>query len=168
VRVVLTADRDRYEPGDTTRVAVRTTDASGRPVPATVLLRGVDAKLVAMGVAGFSDPIALTGTSRCSAGGASHPIVLSGPDGEAEPRAAGTEGRPATGAGGVPRRPADAGDHHGRRGPGAGRLHAARRPHDPADRGNRADREPPAGAASIGIPVGLPFFVEATPPNTRR
>lgn len=57
ITVTLTADRDRYAPGDTATVTVRTVDGAGQPVPASVLLRGIDEKLLAMGVAAFSDPL---------------------------------------------------------------------------------------------------------------
>ncbi len=59
ITVTLTADRDRYAPGDSATVTVRTVDGAGRPVPASVLLRGIDEKLLAMGVAAFSDPLDL-------------------------------------------------------------------------------------------------------------
>jgi len=59
IAVTLAADRDRYEPGDTATVTVRTVDGAGRPVRASVLLRGIDEKLLAMGAAAFSDPIDL-------------------------------------------------------------------------------------------------------------
>jgi len=57
--VALTVDRAGYEPGGRASVTVLTADAAGRPVSASVLLRGVDEKLLAMGVAGFADPIEL-------------------------------------------------------------------------------------------------------------
>ena len=59
ISVALTADRDRYEPGARATVAVRTVGRDGRPVRASVLVRGVDEKLVAMGAAGFADPLEL-------------------------------------------------------------------------------------------------------------
>jgi uncharacterized protein YfaS (alpha-2-macroglobulin family) len=59
ISVALAADRTRYAPGDTATVTVRTTDAAGRPVPASVLLRGIDAKLFEMGDAAFADPLGL-------------------------------------------------------------------------------------------------------------
>lgn len=51
IGVELTADRTRYKPGERATVSVRTTDAEGRPIPADVVLRGVDEKLFSIGQA---------------------------------------------------------------------------------------------------------------------
>ena len=56
--VKLSGDRAGYRPGETAAVTVRTTDEAGRPVPATVTLRVVDEKLFAMGAAQIADPLA--------------------------------------------------------------------------------------------------------------
>jgi hypothetical protein len=56
--VKMSSDRTAYRPGDTATIQVRTTDARGRPVPATVTLRAVDEKLFAMGLASVIDPLA--------------------------------------------------------------------------------------------------------------
>ncbi len=57
ITVGLTADRSRYAPGGTANVAIRTTDARGRPVAASVILRAVDQKLFAMGAAAAFEPL---------------------------------------------------------------------------------------------------------------
>jgi hypothetical protein len=51
IGVELTADRARYRPGERATVFVRTTDAEGRPIPTDVVLRGVDEKLFSIGQA---------------------------------------------------------------------------------------------------------------------
>ncbi len=53
----LQPDRSRYAPGDEVTVKVRTRDAHGRPLPATVILRAVDEKLYTIGAAGADDPL---------------------------------------------------------------------------------------------------------------
>jgi len=55
--VGLSGDRSSYRPGETVTVTVRTKDATGRPTPATVTLRAVDEKLFAMGAAQIADPL---------------------------------------------------------------------------------------------------------------
>ena len=55
--VALTADRERYAPGETVTLDVRTSDPAGRPVPASVVLRAVDEKLYAIGAAYDQNPL---------------------------------------------------------------------------------------------------------------
>ena len=55
--VALRPDRPRYAPGETVVLDVRTSDAKGTPVAATVVLRAVDEKLYAMGNAANEDPL---------------------------------------------------------------------------------------------------------------
>ncbi len=57
LQVDLTSGAARYAPGDTATVGIRTRDASGVPIPATVILRAVDEKLFAMGAASADDPL---------------------------------------------------------------------------------------------------------------
>ena len=57
LKVDITADRDRYAPGDTAHVTVTTQDASGHPVAASVFVQAVDEKLFATGDASVFDPI---------------------------------------------------------------------------------------------------------------
>ncbi len=49
--VELTPDRERYAPGETVEVAVRTTRADGEAAPASVVVRAIDEKLYAMDLA---------------------------------------------------------------------------------------------------------------------
>ncbi len=51
LRLEVVPDRATYEPGDDAAVTVRATDAAGRPVAATIVLRAVDEKLYAIGAA---------------------------------------------------------------------------------------------------------------------
>ncbi|MEP6638339.1 MAG: Ig-like domain-containing protein [Chloroflexota bacterium] len=53
----LTTDQPRYGPGAEVKLTVTTRDPSGKPVPATVVLRGVDEKLFAIGAATAADPL---------------------------------------------------------------------------------------------------------------
>ncbi|MDO8485618.1 MAG: Ig-like domain-containing protein, partial [Candidatus Limnocylindrales bacterium] len=55
--VALATNRERYAPGETVTVNVRTTDQAGRPVSASVVLRAVDEKLFAIGAAYDPDPL---------------------------------------------------------------------------------------------------------------
>ena len=55
--IQLTPDAPRYAPGQRATIAVRTTDADGRPTPATVVLRAVDEKLFSIGAAEADDPL---------------------------------------------------------------------------------------------------------------
>ena len=55
--ITMNADKARYEPGDTATVSVRTLDRSGRPVAASVFVRAVDEKLYAMGAAVEETPV---------------------------------------------------------------------------------------------------------------
>ncbi len=55
--VDVTADRDRYAPGDTATVTVRTRDAAGHPVAASVFVQAIDEKLFATGDASLFNPI---------------------------------------------------------------------------------------------------------------
>ncbi|HEX5827425.1 MAG TPA: alpha-2-macroglobulin family protein, partial [Candidatus Limnocylindrales bacterium] len=55
--VRVTPDAKRYEPGDTASLAIRTTRPDGTPADATVLVRVLDEKLYAMGLADDEDPL---------------------------------------------------------------------------------------------------------------
>ncbi|OGO53876.1 MAG: hypothetical protein A2V85_10000 [Chloroflexi bacterium RBG_16_72_14] len=55
--VRLTADRARYVPGDRATITIRTLDASGRPVSASVFVRAIDEKLFTIGAARVDDPL---------------------------------------------------------------------------------------------------------------
>ena len=100
IRVRLATDRKRYQPGQTATVTIRTSDRSGRPVRATVLLRGIDEKLAAMGVAELADPLELlyrevpVGLTRGPA--VSHRVWIPGTDGGGGATGGGGRGRAAT------------------------------------------------------------------------
>jgi hypothetical protein len=55
VAVQVSSDATRYRPGASVTLAVRTTDAAGRPVRSSVVLRAIDEKLYAIGGAGEID-----------------------------------------------------------------------------------------------------------------
>ncbi|HYO44781.1 MAG TPA: Ig-like domain-containing protein, partial [Candidatus Limnocylindrales bacterium] len=55
--IAVTADRDRYAPGERATLAIRTTDPAGDPVAASVYVGVVDEKLVSMGLVDASDPL---------------------------------------------------------------------------------------------------------------
>ncbi len=162
--VSLERDRGRYEPGSTATVTVRTTDAAGRPVAATVLLRGVDEKLVAMGAAGFEDPLEQLyrrlDVSLAGELAAAHPFW--------DPN--GVIGQGSTGGGGDPGDEradlADALEPRLVTSDADGRASVTfDLPDDVtswavAATAFTADRR--AGFATMGLPVGLPFFVDAT------
>ena len=57
ITVDLRPDRARYAPRDEVTLAVRTRDAQGDPIAATVVLRAVDEKLFAIGAANEDDPL---------------------------------------------------------------------------------------------------------------
>ena len=55
--VALTPDKPRYAPGDHATLTVRTTNGRGNPVAASVFVRVIDEKLYAMGYADDEDPL---------------------------------------------------------------------------------------------------------------
>jgi alpha-2-macroglobulin len=57
IAVEINANRQRYRPGDTVDLDVRTTDEAGNPVGATVVIQAVDEKLYAMGAADVPRPL---------------------------------------------------------------------------------------------------------------
>lgn len=57
IRVTLTPDKTRYQPGDTASVTVQTTGPDGHPVAASVFVRAVDEKLYAIGAVDAIDPL---------------------------------------------------------------------------------------------------------------
>jgi hypothetical protein len=56
ITIKLTPDQSRYEPGDPVTVGVTTTDATGKPMAADVVIQGVDEKLYTLGQAFDFDP----------------------------------------------------------------------------------------------------------------
>ena len=57
LKVDLSVPTARYAPGDTATVNVTTRTASGAPIAATVILRAIDEKLFTIGAAALDDPI---------------------------------------------------------------------------------------------------------------
>ena len=57
ITVAVTVDRERYRPRDDVSLTVRTTDAEGRPIAASVVLQAVDEKLYAIGAASVPRPL---------------------------------------------------------------------------------------------------------------
>ncbi len=55
--VRLETDRARYRPGQQATITITTSDSAGRPVPASVVLRGVDEKLFRIGAVAEEDPL---------------------------------------------------------------------------------------------------------------
>jgi alpha-2-macroglobulin len=56
--VNVTSDKSRYAPGDSATVSIRTLDPDGKPVSASVFVQVVDEKLYAIGAASQGDPLA--------------------------------------------------------------------------------------------------------------
>jgi hypothetical protein len=160
--VELAANADRYAPGAEVTLTVTTRDPSGQPVPATVVLRGVDEKLFTIEAAEAADPLGelYQGVeSGVLATYRSHHEPTHLPEG------GDTTGGGNDGAGGrrdfrdwVLFKSVDTGQD--------GRAVVTFRVSDDltswrvsasafADGGK-------AGEGTIGIPVGLPFFVDAT------
>ena len=57
ITVDISADRERYAPGERVALDLRTTDADGDPIAATVMVRVVDEKLFTIGGAAAADPL---------------------------------------------------------------------------------------------------------------
>jgi len=165
LEVALAPDRARYEPGARASVTVQIVDAAGHPVSASVLLRGIDEKLVAMGVAGFADPIELLyrrlAVSLLRGPVVSHEVRLPGGDGG--------KGSTTGGGGGDGGERSDFRDFLPMRlvttGADGRAVVSLDLPDDVtswsvAATAITADRR--AGSASVLLPVGLPFFADAT------
>jgi hypothetical protein len=159
--VGLTADARRYAPGAEARVTVTTHDKSGKTVPATVVLRAVDEKLYAIGAAESAEPLAEL------YGDVGSGIVMTYGS-HAEPSQLG-EGGDTTGGGGDQRIRDDFRDAVLFRQITTGQDGTARVSfHVPDDltswrvSASAFGADLTAGEASIEIPVGLPFFADAT------
>src|SRR3990172_1484210 len=159
--VALATDRQRYAPGETVTLDVRTTDPPPRPVPASVVLRAVDEKLFAIRAAYDENPLwglyGWVGTWMLWTH-ASHPLPLGG-----------------TGEGGDT---AGGGDGEGRAvfvdsllfrqvtTDAQGRARVSFKLSDDLTSWHVSAAAmtsvPEAGSGFILVPVGLPFFVEAT------
>jgi hypothetical protein len=157
--VDLAVDRERYAPGDSVALAVRTTRPNGLPIGASVVVRVVDEKLYAMGYARLPDP--LEGLYGQVGSGllwtrTSHPTPE--PD---------TGGYGDTGGGGDGRSDfEDALLYRKVTTDEAGRADLSFRLSDDLTSWRvtaaAVTAVPEAGQATLLVPVGLPFFVEAT------
>ena len=162
ISVGLTTNAARYEPGAEVTMTVTTRDRTGGPIPATVVLRAVDEKLFAMGGAEAADPLGELYTTLGSG-------IVATYRSHHEP-AERPGGGDTTGGGG---------DESGGR--QDFRDSILFRTVDTASDGRAvvtfrvADdltswrvsasafaEGPAAGEATVAIPVGLPFFVDAT------
>ena len=159
LQVDLTTDKARYAPGETVTVNVRTRSKNGAPVSATVILRSVDEKLFTIGAAGADDPLpelyapldnGIVGTYR------SHRR----PERQ-------FEGGDATGGGGDDR--IDFRDSllfktitTGADGRGGASFRLSDDLTSWRVTASALTRRLQAGAGSILVPVGLPFFVDAS------
>ena len=157
--VALTTDRERYAPGETVTLDVKTTNRAARPVSASVVLRAVDEKLYAIGAAYDENPLwglyGWVGTWMLWTH-ASHPLPASGSEG-GDTSGGGGDGRAVfvdsllftqvtTNAQGRARVSFKLSDDLTSWHVSAAAMTAV----------------PEAGSGFILVPVGLPFFVEAT------
>ncbi len=160
IRVQVTADRERYRPGETATLSVRTTLSNGSPVAATVVVQAVDEKLYAIGGATVPQPLddlygrVDSGIIRLTA---THQVpTMSGPEGE---------GGDTTGGG--PR--SDFKDtllFREIRTDSTGRGSTTMRLSDDLTSwhvtASAVTKRLQAGVGELRVPVGLPFFVEVT------
>ena len=97
--VGLTTNADRYDPGASVTLTVTTRDHTGRPVPATVVLRGVDEKLFTIAAAEAADPLgdlyADVGSGVLATYRSHHEPARTWMAGETPPAVAGRRARPA-------------------------------------------------------------------------
>lgn len=165
ITVTVTADRPSYRPGESATLSVLTTDASGRPVPATVLLQAVDEKLYAVGGAEVPRPLEElnrrvdSGILRLTA---THQIPsMAGPEGE---------GGDTTGGGGDRTDFRDTLLFRMLRTGAAGRASATVRLSDDLTSwhisAGAVTADLAAGVGELLVPVSLPFFAEVTLADT--
>lgn len=159
IDVAITADRERYRPGEDVNLSVVTTNEAGQPVAATVILQGVDEKLYAIGGAETPRPLQSL-YSRVDSGivrlTATHQLpTQTGPEGEGGDTTGG--GRSdfrdtlfftelTTGANGKASTTVRLSDD-------LTSWHVT---------GSAITASLEAGVGELRVPVGLPFFVEAT------
>ncbi len=160
IDVTLTTTRPRYAPGEEVTLDVRTRDRDGQPVAASVILQAIDAKLFAIGAAADADPLRELYTSISSGVRtrfASHRTQRQRPG----------EGGDTTGGGGDDR--ADFRDALLFEVVATGEDGRARTTFRLSDdltswrvSGAAITADLGAGIESIEVPVGLPFFVDAS------
>ena len=160
IQVDLSVPAARYAPGQTATVNVTTRTASGAPIAATVILRAVDEKLFTIGGASQDDPLA---ELYAPVGSGIVGTYLS----HRNPRTGGGEGGDTTGGGGDDRdtfRDAllfktivtDAGGRGSVSFPLSDDLTSWR------VMASAITSRLEAGSGSVLVPVGLPFFVDAS------
>lgn len=159
--VRITPDQVRYAPGETVKLDIQTTDTTGAPTSAAVVLRAVDEKLFAIGAAYDQDPM---WELYQSVGSwllwthASHPL----------PFARTFQGGDTMGGGGGDVRSEFADSLLFRKviTDAAGRARVSFRLSDDLTSwhvsATATTAVPEAGVGSVLVPVGLPFFVDAT------
>ena len=169
IRVQVKADRERYRPGETATLSVRTTLPDGSPVAATVVLQAVDEKLYAIGGASVPRPLddlygrVDSGIIRLTA---THQVpTMSGPEGEGGDTTGGGGGSDFTG-GGTRSDFKDTLLFRELRTDATGRATATVRMSDDLTSwhvtASAVTNDLEAGAGELLVPVGLPFFVELT------
>jgi hypothetical protein len=164
IKVAVTADRDRYQPGEDVTLTVQTSRPDGKPVAATVVVQAVDEKLYAMGGAFVPRPLedlyrrVDSGIVRLTA---THQV----------PTTSGPEGEGGSAGGGGPR--SDFKDtllFRELTTDASGRATVTVRLSDDLTSwhvtASAVTIGLAAGAGELLVPVGLPFFVEATIADT--
>ena len=162
--VEITSDRKRYAPGETVTLDVQTTDIVGSPISAAVVLRAVDEKLFAIGGASDQDPLLDLYAESVESGllwtHGSHPLPFVRPGNE------GGQGGDTMGGGDERSEFADVVLFRKVTTNAAGHAQVSFKLSDDLTSwhisASATTNVPQAGAGSILIPVGLPFFVEAT------
>ncbi|HEV8490607.1 MAG TPA: Ig-like domain-containing protein, partial [Candidatus Limnocylindrales bacterium] len=164
INVAVSAERERYRPGEDVTLSVRTTRPNGTPVAATVVLQAVDEKLFAIGGASVPQPLddlygrVDSGIVRLTA---THQV----------PTMSGSEGEGGDTTGGGPR--SDFRDtllFRELTTDSTGRASTTVKLSDDLTSwhvtASAVTAGLEAGADDVLVPVGLPFFVEATIADT--
>ena len=179
IEVQVTADRERYEPGDEITLAVETRDRDGNGVAAEALVSGVDEALLRLQGSGYEEPM-LAQLHRSLPSGVLTTYVPAFAAGLLSPPQPG--GRGGGGGGGAIPAPDTGGPATGTRsnfrdiavfqsvrtdGNGRGSVTFTLPDNITSWRlASRAVTEDLRGGESVtSVPVGLPFFVEATMGN---
>jgi len=160
IKVTVTSDRERYRPGELVTLSVTTADEAGHPIAASVVMQGVDEKLYAIGGASTPSPLDNLYT-RVDSGivrlTATHQV----------PSQTGPEGEGGDATGGGPR--SDFRDtlfFTELTTDSAGKATTTVRLSDDLTSWHVAasavTASLQAGVGELLVPVGLPFFVEAT------
>ncbi len=161
IRVSVAADRKRYRPGEDVKLTIHTTDASGKPIPTSVVLQAVDEKLYSIDGASTPQPLddlytrVDSGIVRLTS---THQVpTMAGPEGE---------GGDTTGGGDARSDFRDTLAFRAIRTDRAGRATTTVRLSDDLTSWHVAASAVTgglrAGVGEVVIPVGLPLFVDAT------